>query len=70
MERVKEKYDTVAPLYRVKEENTKEVGDRLIYYTCTTKILRRFTTVRLGRFLLGVFPDFPPARNSTTTFST
>ncbi len=44
----------------MKEVNTKEVGDRLIYYNYS-KLLRRFTTVRVGRFLPGVFPDFPPA---------
>jgi hypothetical protein len=26
-----------------------------------TKLLRRLTTVRDGRFLPGVLPDFPPA---------
>ncbi len=30
----------------------------------TTKLLRRFTTLRVGRFLPGVFPHFPSATNT------
>jgi hypothetical protein len=38
----------------VNEVNTKEVEKR-------TKLLSRLITVRVGRFLPGEFPDFPPA---------
>ncbi len=48
-----------SPNIRVKEVNTKEVRD--IDWFIATKLLRRFTTVRVGRFLPQVFPDFPPA---------